>query len=330
MRALDGASSSSDDSDDPLNDSMSLYQDGPVTTASPAKHNAPPLHPLPFGTPGTGRSDRSERRKSSERETPHFSDTGTFQSTSFLIDAGGYRPSPASSGKHGNGKVDPVLFGRERSSSASSAASCGGGGGGGGSSRSGRGSSGGGGGGGSSNNLKRDLANQEDHRRSSAACESKLGGRRSSFDDESDSSDRMSVRSVSPLNDRTPSTASHRASPSRKLSTEFVELYELGRGAGGRVFKAIHVPTLRPVALKRIKCNTEQKMTSLGQEVSALAINYVPLDAFADGFVGGLLHGELSQTRDACMTRTVWAGNWSTPAAWRVEGGGSVSWTECA
>ena len=64
-----------------------------------------------------------------------------------------------------------------------------------------------------------------------------------------------------------------------------MELYELGRGAGGRVFKAVHVPTLHPVALKRIKCNSPQKLENLGQEIKALAINYVPLSAFAHGWV---------------------------------------------
>ena len=73
----------------------------------------------------------------------------------------------------------------------------------------------------------------------------------------------------------------------KKLSSEFVELYELGRGAFGRVVKAVHVPTLHPVALKKIRC-TPDKVASVGQEIEALSLNYVPLDRLIDSYVKSL------------------------------------------
>ena len=240
MGALDAFDSpligfSADDSDE-LSDSVGLYQEDP----KPREKSRPFPHTLSLSTSFEDLElTPPSRRRSATEETPHFSETGTFHvSSSFLVDAGGFRPSPASGEKH------PVF---ERFES-------------GGGENPGR----------KVTSLKDEMARQQPEAKQ----------RTESGHD----SDDMSVRSLSPGYDYSTQGKTRRQSTgSKKLSAEFVELYELGRGAGGRVYKAIHVPTLRPVALKRIKCNSPQKMVSLGQEITALAINYVPLETFADG-----------------------------------------------
>ena len=279
----DGADTADADADsDRLNDSMSLYQDGPPTRPGRASHRSAlssgclvedlelTSSPRSRVRAGSAGGDIRRSSSSSRKETPHFSDTGTFHSEGFMIDAGGYRPSPAAAtteSKHADSERGSSRVFREAGSGASSSAS-------------------------SSAGTRRPRRPRREHKLDSGSDVGSDDGGSNDYDDD------MSVSSVSPFGNRhqqqrpTSSSALLRGQDgthheerrsSKKLASEFVELYELGRGAGGRVFKAIHVPTLHPVALKRIKCNTPQKLENLGQEIKALAVNYVPLEAFSSG-----------------------------------------------
>ena len=55
-----------------------------------------------------------------------------------------------------------------------------------------------------------------------------------------------------PKSARVPKVSTTRASKPKKMKAEFILLKELGRGAGGVVYKAIHVRTLNVVAIKKV------------------------------------------------------------------------------
>ena len=55
-----------------------------------------------------------------------------------------------------------------------------------------------------------------------------------------------------PKSARAPKVSSSRAAKPKKMKAEFILLKELGRGAGGVVYKAIHVRTLNIVAIKKV------------------------------------------------------------------------------
>jgi serine/threonine protein kinase len=55
-------------------------------------------------------------------------------------------------------------------------------------------------------------------------------------------------------------------------------LQELGRGAGGVVFKALHLPTLRVVAIKRVRMSDPEKQAQIMREANSLMSNYQPVD----------------------------------------------------
>jgi len=215
---VDDFDSGSDGSDaDGSDDSGNLYQSHSEEEPVPGRRRAASagclVEDLELSTP---RSSRGGSTSHSTKETPHFSETGTFHSDGFLVDAGGYRPSPAHS---------------EAASTRSYA--------------------------------------------STSTRESKLRSRESKtgFNTDEDDCDNTSADASFSSGH----TSSRHKRDHKKLSSEFVELYELGRGAGGRVFKAIHVPSLTPVALKRIKCNSPEKLENLGQEIKALGVNFLPL-----------------------------------------------------
>ena len=59
---------------------------------------------------------------------------------------------------------------------------------------------------------------------------------------------------------------------------DFILLKELGRGAGGTVYMAVHAPTLRVVAIKKVKVVKDEKKRQIYREVQALYSNLVPLE----------------------------------------------------
>lgn len=63
------------------------------------------------------------------------------------------------------------------------------------------------------------------------------------------------------------------------MASEFINLRELGRGNSGVVFKSVHVPTMRVVALKRVRTQ-KRKREEIVQELQSLYSNLVPLDDF--------------------------------------------------
>ncbi|RLN94544.1 hypothetical protein BBJ28_00002541 [Nothophytophthora sp. Chile5] len=56
-------------------------------------------------------------------------------------------------------------------------------------------------------------------------------------------------------------------------------LEELGHGAGGKVFKALYMPTFRLVAVKVIRVYDQQKRHQMVRELKSLYVNFVPLAA---------------------------------------------------
>ena len=65
----------------------------------------------------------------------------------------------------------------------------------------------------------------------------------------------------------------------RGMKCEFITLKELGRGNSGLVFKAVHVPTLHVVALKRVRMQRRQRHEVV-QELQSLYSNLVMLGDF--------------------------------------------------
>jgi len=63
----------------------------------------------------------------------------------------------------------------------------------------------------------------------------------------------------------------------KKMKAEFILLKELGRGAGGVVYKAVHVRTLNIVAIKKVRMATPSKKKQVMREVQALFRNLIPL-----------------------------------------------------
>lgn len=78
-----------------------------------------------------------------------------------------------------------------------------------------------------------------------------------------------------PRSARVPKTS--RPTKPKKMKAEFILLKELGRGAGGVVFKAIHVLTLNIVAIKKVRMATQAKKKQVMREVQALFANLIPL-----------------------------------------------------
>ena len=67
----------------------------------------------------------------------------------------------------------------------------------------------------------------------------------------------------------------------KRQVSDFILLKELGRGAGGTVYMAVHAPTLRVVAIKKVKVQQDEKKRQIYREVQALYSNLVPLDKAA-------------------------------------------------
>ena len=63
------------------------------------------------------------------------------------------------------------------------------------------------------------------------------------------------------------------------MKCEFITLRELGRGNSGLVFKAVHVPTLHVVAIKRVRMQRRQRHEVV-QELQSLYSNLVTLGDF--------------------------------------------------
>ena len=64
------------------------------------------------------------------------------------------------------------------------------------------------------------------------------------------------------------------------MACEFVIIEEIGRGNSGVVYKAVHLPTLHLVALKRMRMQPRQRREII-QELQSLYSNLVPLESFA-------------------------------------------------
>ena len=62
------------------------------------------------------------------------------------------------------------------------------------------------------------------------------------------------------------------------MQTELLALSALGAGAGGAVHKAVHIPTMRIVAVKTIPVYDENKREQMVKEVKALYQNLAPID----------------------------------------------------
>eukprot|EP00501_MAST-03F_sp_TOSAG23-6_P000337 GSMAST32.ASY1.ANO1.344.1 assembled CDS len=56
----------------------------------------------------------------------------------------------------------------------------------------------------------------------------------------------------------------------RSMRAEFIVLKELGRGAGGVVYKAVHVPTLHIVAIKKVRMSSYEKKKQILRDWSSL------------------------------------------------------------
>ena len=59
--------------------------------------------------------------------------------------------------------------------------------------------------------------------------------------------------------------------------SDFCIIKELGRGAGGVVYKAVHLETLRVVAIKYVRANDAVKRSQIWHELRSLAENFDPL-----------------------------------------------------
>ena len=59
--------------------------------------------------------------------------------------------------------------------------------------------------------------------------------------------------------------------------SDFSIIKELGRGAGGVVYKAVHLETLRVVAIKYVRANDAVKRSQIWHELQSLAENFDPL-----------------------------------------------------
>jgi serine/threonine protein kinase len=59
--------------------------------------------------------------------------------------------------------------------------------------------------------------------------------------------------------------------------SDFCIVKELGRGAGGVVYKAVHLETLRVVAIKYVRANDAQKRSQIWHELQSLTENFEPL-----------------------------------------------------
>lgn len=54
-------------------------------------------------------------------------------------------------------------------------------------------------------------------------------------------------------------------------------LNELGQGAGGKVYKALHVPTLKLVAVKMVRLYDKNKRHQMVRELKSLYANIVSI-----------------------------------------------------
>ncbi|RHY31590.1 hypothetical protein DYB32_003354 [Aphanomyces invadans] len=62
------------------------------------------------------------------------------------------------------------------------------------------------------------------------------------------------------------------------LQENVVRVKEVGRGASGVVYKAVHLPTLKVVAIKEIPVYGKNQRRQMVRELHALYANLVPLD----------------------------------------------------
>ncbi|CEG49339.1 serine threonine protein kinase [Plasmopara halstedii] len=71
----------------------------------------------------------------------------------------------------------------------------------------------------------------------------------------------------------------HHSSAKDLIGTKdyLVLLEELGHGAGGKVYKALYMPTFRLVAVKVIRVYDQQKRHQMVRELKSLYVNFVPL-----------------------------------------------------
>ena len=73
--------------------------------------------------------------------------------------------------------------------------------------------------------------------------------------------------------------AEHRLDdPKKNLTRELIKLSVLGRGASGVVYKGVHVPTMRLVAIKTIPVFDHDKRQQMIKELKALYANLAPID----------------------------------------------------
>ena len=82
---------------------------------------------------------------------------------------------------------------------------------------------------------------------------------------------------------RTSAGATH----AENMKTDLLTLSTLGKGASGVVLKAIHVPTMRLVAVKNIPVFDSGKRAQMVKELKALYGNLVPIDHGVRGTPGG-------------------------------------------
>lgn len=84
-------------------------------------------------------------------------------------------------------------------------------------------------------------------------------------------------------------------------------LEELGHGAGGKVYKALYMPTFRLVAVKVIRVYDQKKRHQMVRELKSLYVNFVPLATATFGSTSD------STTQAACEELVVFYDAYTNP-----------------
>ncbi|ETL29044.1 serine/threonine protein kinase [Phytophthora nicotianae CJ01A1] len=102
------------------------------------------------------------------------------------------------------------------------------------------------------------------------------------------------------------------ASTTESISTKdyLLILEELGHGAGGKVYKALYMPTFRLVAVKVIRVYDQKKRHQMVRELKSLYVNFVPL---ATATFPSTFAATSSATQAACEELVVFYDAYTNP-----------------